>query len=290
MKNSVSVIIPAYRSESYIAKGVQSVLAQSHSGFELVIASDDGQDYSRVMQEQGIEDTRLRFVSTGGMGTGVANARTTALNVASGRFIAAMDADDTLHPKALEIMLLHAARHGAAYSEIDLVDFNSGKPLENHNRRHSAGIKDLKEILTSNLHTFAWVVFDREKLPDINWLARVVRWEDMLFFAGCCDALGGMYYEPQALYHYNRRQGSICVRPETAEEFRTWAQMLTKSIQSGELPELKNADVRRLLVEFFASRVAIETEYEKQQHKEPGLDWLQFMKKNRALFYRLKQD
>ncbi|MGE0754878.1 MAG: hypothetical protein AB7L92_06925, partial [Alphaproteobacteria bacterium] len=145
--------------------------------------------------------------------------------------------------------------------------------------------KEFEAIITSNLHTFAWVMFDRMRLSDVRWLERIIRWEDMLFFASCCDVLGGMFHVPLPLYDYHRRQGSVCTRPETAQEFRSWAQQLTQEIESGGLPEIKNPEIRAVLVRFFNSRATLEKLFETQQRANPGLDWLEFMHNNRELFY-----
>ena len=45
----VSIITPAYRVEAFIHHAVKSVLAQTLLDWEMVIASDDGQDYAQIL-------------------------------------------------------------------------------------------------------------------------------------------------------------------------------------------------------------------------------------------------
>ena len=71
----VSVITPAYRSQATLPRTVGSVLAQTHREWEMIIVADDGADYERCLAGAGIRDARLRFATTGAVGTGPSNAQ-----------------------------------------------------------------------------------------------------------------------------------------------------------------------------------------------------------------------
>jgi glycosyltransferase involved in cell wall biosynthesis len=71
----------------------------------MLIVSDDGVDYERLLAQQGIRDARLRFFDTGHSGAGPNLSRNIALNAASGEFIAPLDADDLFYPERLEWLL-----------------------------------------------------------------------------------------------------------------------------------------------------------------------------------------
>jgi glycosyltransferase involved in cell wall biosynthesis len=277
-----SILIPAFHSEDSIAETIQSVLQQSYADFEIVIAADDGKDYQAILNGQNILDKRIRHVSTGGVGTGVANARNTALKAVQGKFVVSLDADDRLHPDALKIMLPHAEKYGAAYSHMHYVDYKTRQMLPNYNRILPAGVKSLEEILTSNIHSYAWVVFDRQKHSQLKWMEDIIRWEDMLFFAACCEVLGGMYYLPEPLYIYSKRQGSICNRAETASEFRDWAGCIIALLEADRLGNISKAATIETLNRYFKSRFAIESAFEVSR-----LGWDEFMQQNIALFYQL---
>lgn len=67
---SVSVIIPAYRAEKFIVRTVTSLLTQTLTDWEAVIISDDKFDYQKFLAKNNITDKRLRFGSTGKIGSG----------------------------------------------------------------------------------------------------------------------------------------------------------------------------------------------------------------------------
>src|SRR5690606_16728039 len=91
---TLSIIMPAYHAGRFIASGVRSVLAQTWSGWELVIVSDDGEDYEARLAAQGLVDRRFRFLSTGAVGAGASRARNLALETITTPYVAVLDADD----------------------------------------------------------------------------------------------------------------------------------------------------------------------------------------------------
>jgi len=100
----VSIIMPAYNAEKYIADSIRSVLAQTYSNWELIVV-DDGStdDTAAVVQEFAGRDPRIKYVfqENGLMGkarnTGIANAR--------GPLIAFLDSDDLWVETKLEMQL-----------------------------------------------------------------------------------------------------------------------------------------------------------------------------------------
>jgi glycosyltransferase involved in cell wall biosynthesis len=274
----ISVIIPAHRAEAYLRKAVDSVLRQTAPVSEIVIASDDGQDYLAVLAEQEVRDPRVRCVFTGGTGTGVANARNTALRAATGQVVVSLDADDLLEPEALAVLGPLARTHGAAYSDHHVRDFASGAELPNYNRVLPEGRVPLREVLTSNLHTYACIAFDRRRLADVCWPAEIVRWEDVVFFAACADALGALYHTPQRLYVYHRRQGSICNRPETEAEFARWGAWLLQALGAHDQLRYQDPATEQALRAYFQGQVVLQADYQKLLVTGEQMDYQRFVR------------
>lgn len=105
MKNRlVSVIIPLYNKEKAIRQTLNSVLNQTYTNFEIVIADDGSTDKSAfIVKELEKSDSRIRyFYKTNG---GVSSARNFGLSRANGEWIIFLDADDEMLPTNIEILL-----------------------------------------------------------------------------------------------------------------------------------------------------------------------------------------
>ena len=87
----ISVIMPVYDVERYVAAAIQSVLDQSFKDFELIIIDDGGSDSSLAIC-RGFVDPRIRIISQSNRG--LAGARNTGIMQARGAYIALLDSDD----------------------------------------------------------------------------------------------------------------------------------------------------------------------------------------------------
>ncbi len=112
----VSIITPLYNGTPYIADAIRSVLGQTFTGWEMIIADDGSTDHPEpVVATAAGGDPRIRLIRPGG-NRGAAAARNAALEVASGDFIAFLDSDDTWKPEKLERQLEAMERNGWAFS------------------------------------------------------------------------------------------------------------------------------------------------------------------------------
>jgi glycosyltransferase involved in cell wall biosynthesis len=96
---AITVLIPAYNVEKYIAKAIESVLQQTYTDFELLIVNDGStDDTQRIIQS--FNDERIILINQSNKG--VAAALNIGLKNAKGTYIARFDADDICHPQRLE--------------------------------------------------------------------------------------------------------------------------------------------------------------------------------------------
>ena len=102
METAVSVIIPVYNCEKTVGRCINSVLNQTLADIE-VIAVNDGSDDSTLKVLKGINDDRLKIISHLNYGQGY--ARNNGMSVANGKYIAFIDADDTIEECMLENIL-----------------------------------------------------------------------------------------------------------------------------------------------------------------------------------------
>lgn len=101
----ISIGIPFYNAEKYLALSIQSVISQSYKNWKLILVDDGSTDNSlKIAQEFAARDSRIRVISDGE--NKKLPYRLNQLIVESkGEFIARMDADDIMHPQRLEKQL-----------------------------------------------------------------------------------------------------------------------------------------------------------------------------------------
>ena len=98
--DKISVIMPAYNVESYIAESIESVLNQTYSNLELIIVNDGSVDKTReIVLSYASRDARVILCDE--ENGGVAVARNTGLEKAVGAYISFLDADDLWEPEFL---------------------------------------------------------------------------------------------------------------------------------------------------------------------------------------------
>lgn len=93
----ISVIMPAYNAEKYIAEAIDSILAQTFGDFEFIILNDDSGDRTEEIILS-YDDPRIVYLKNE-KNLGVAATLNKGLAIAKGEYIARMDADDISHPQ-----------------------------------------------------------------------------------------------------------------------------------------------------------------------------------------------
>lgn len=127
-KPRVSVVMPVYNVEKYVAEAITSVLVQSYTDFELLIIDDGGQDGS-VAICRSFDDPRIRIIAQANRG--LAGARNTGIAAARGEYVAFLDSDDrwTKDKLALHVIHLDANPHiSVSFSASQLID-GDGNPM-----------------------------------------------------------------------------------------------------------------------------------------------------------------
>lgn len=108
----VSVIVPVYQVEKYLARCIDSILAQTFPDFELILVNDGTKDNCpAIMQDYADRDSRIRQVHK--ENGGLSSARNAGLDVARGEYIAFVDSDDYIAPTLLEDAVRAADETGA---------------------------------------------------------------------------------------------------------------------------------------------------------------------------------
>lgn len=111
----ISVIIPVYQAENYLAECIDSVLVQTFPEFELILVDDGSPDNcAAICREYAGKDPRIRFLQQENQGQ--AAARNHAMTIARGEWICFVDSDDVIHPQYLQILWDAAREQGSPIS------------------------------------------------------------------------------------------------------------------------------------------------------------------------------
>lgn len=112
MEIAISVIMPVYNMEAYVAAAIDSILSQTFADFEFIIINDGSTDNSRDIVESYLFEPRLNVVNFS-RNCGNYPARNAGMRQARGKYICVMDADDIAHPDRLRVEYEYMENHPA---------------------------------------------------------------------------------------------------------------------------------------------------------------------------------
>ena len=148
MQNKISVIIPVYNLEKYLARTLDSVLAQTYKNLEIILVNDGSADESpAIMEYYASLDSRIKTIHK--ENGGVTSARLSGVGAATGDWIGFVDGDDLIEPEMFERLIKNALHYQADISHCGYqmvfpsrVDYyyNTAKLVE---QDHTTGLRDL---------------------------------------------------------------------------------------------------------------------------------------------------
>lgn len=166
----VSIIIPVYNGEKYIADTIQSVIGQTYKNWELIIVDDGSTDNTSNVVKQ-FNDSRISYIKKNN--TGVSDTRNLGAMISNGEILCFLDADDIWLPENLEKKvekLINEPKGVLVYSSMYLWD----------ERSDFKTCKTTKKILEDD-----WEKFRKLIAPTIPSSAIIKR--DSFFEAGMFD-------------------------------------------------------------------------------------------------------
>ncbi|PQQ42964.1 glycosyl transferase family 2 [Photorhabdus luminescens] len=119
----VSVILPVYNGERFIASAVESILNQTYHNLELIVINDGSEDRTDSIIQPYLKDSRLNYISR--ENKGLVATLNEALEKASGIYIARMDADDIAMSERIALQVEYLLQHphtGLIGSNITLIN------------------------------------------------------------------------------------------------------------------------------------------------------------------------
>lgn len=105
----ISVIMPVYNAEKYVASAIDSILKQTFTDFEFLIFNDGSSDNSKQVIES-FKDRRIRLIDST-VNCGYVAHLNRGIEMATGKYIARMDADDISVPERFEMQVKFLENH-----------------------------------------------------------------------------------------------------------------------------------------------------------------------------------
>ena len=122
----VSVIIPVYGVEKYIAQCLESVINQTYNNLEIIVVNDGTKDRSaEIAKEYAAKDSRIKVYDFENGGISVARNR--GLEIATGDYISYIDSDDWLDKRMYETLLKSAIQNNADMVKCGIIETNVAK-------------------------------------------------------------------------------------------------------------------------------------------------------------------
>lgn len=162
----VTIAIPVYNCERWIADTIRAALAQTWEDKEVIVVDDGSSDATPELCRQFGND--IRFVTQGRRGGNA--ARNQLLHLASGAWIQFLDADDSLPPEKIAVQLSskEAATHDVICSPVTFEKWDGDRPIRRDSQRIVPPVDWKAEWLRWNLPQTGGCLWRREALADIG--------------------------------------------------------------------------------------------------------------------------
>lgn len=225
----VSVIIPVYNVEQYLAECVDSVLCQTYTDYEIILVDDGATDSSgRMCDDYARKDTRIRVIHQ--ENGGLSAARNTGLRAAKGEYVYFLDSDDYIENCTLEHLAALAESENADVVFFDgYVFFDECEPndsVSRYNRKEQYPPEKGREMLLKQLHHEEYrtavplMLFRRKYLEDNDlWFMDGIIHEDELFTFQVYNADGLVCHCHEQLYARRIRPASIMTSSGTLRRY-----------------------------------------------------------------------
>ncbi|MBD5290095.1 MAG: glycosyltransferase family 2 protein [Bacteroides sp.] len=248
---AISVIIPVFNAEKYLEPTLESVRRQTMEDFEVLMVDDGSTDSSVAIMER-FRDADPRFKLLARPNGGQSAARNTGLEAARGEWIYFIDADDTMHPDALSLLLESARSVGVKFVIGGYFEGEREIWPDEVPRRGNLKLLDARGLLRTTLYQHQRLnniwgalihssIFSPGKDGKPLRFAEGLYYEDLLLFPQLCLRAERIAYLPSKLYFYRQHPGSFIhtFSPRRLDSLRVTEEIL--SLVEREMPELKGA-------------------------------------------------
>lgn len=236
----ISVVIPLYNKEKYLYRAVESVLSQGTAVHEVLVV-DDGSTDNGAAQLASLGDVRVHLIRQ--PNGGVSTARNAGIQVASGEYVAFLDADDTWLPGFVDELLVlmqqfpEACLYATSYSRVwpdgARQDAHFPGALDTTARKQRVADPFLawSRSAFASISSAACVRLEVLHGRDISFPLGESRGEDQDVLFRLMEA-GEMAYSPKVLMEYSQAVPNSLYSSPPEEVLPCYARLLLRASQS----------------------------------------------------------
>lgn len=221
----VTVIVPAYNTEKYIDKCLNSLLHQSYQEIEVIMIDDGSEDKTGNICEKYVKlDERFRLIKK--KNTGVSDSRNVGISSANGKFLIFVDSDDYVTTDYIDTLVGEMKNVQLACAEYFFVKANQKYPhtteLASTERKLLSAANAIDMLHRQDaFQGYLWnKIFLREIIirENIRFDPHVKIWEDMLFCLKYLTKIDRVSYIGKPIYYYVQRENSAMNNNNTWKE------------------------------------------------------------------------
>lgn len=291
MNGLISVIVPVYNVEKYLARCVDSIIAQTYSNLEIILVDDGATDRSGLIcDEYAQKDSRIRVIHK--ENGGLSDARNAGIEASNGQYLCFIDSDDFVDAEILEILYRLILDNEADISVCGIRNcYDSGKVLQ---------CNEIKQLQFSGTEALRNILEGKDLFGSIcNKLIRIdlchehrflkgKTYEDAFFIPELFLRAEKVAATTQPLYNYWHRSDSITTKPFSRKNMDVVdAYDYTYKVVCDRKPELRDVAEFRIYWAYF---VVLDKMLETGKYKElPQFAQVhRFLKKNWINIVRCK--
>ena len=201
----VSIIVPVYNAEKFVARCVGSLTGQSYGNLEIILVNDGSRDASgAICLKLQTEDPRITYIEQDNLGAG--GARNMGLGVATGEYVLFVDADDWLAKDAVETFISVAKKEGSDFVIMEAMEETATglvyKPEKKLEQLSSGEILDALLVNAISNHVTRRL-FKRSLWDGVKFPEKLI-YQDLYVLPHVAIKAKKIIYRAQPVYFYNR--------------------------------------------------------------------------------------
>lgn len=262
----VSIIIPVYNVEKYLAQCIESILAQTYTDFELILINDGSTDKSgEICENYAKKDSRVLVVHK--KNGGVSSARNIGIEHATGKWINFIDSDDWISPDYFEKLMQDSQIADLTFWGFTIHNPDGSqteyKPLE----QNAYGRKNIELVLAylkQNQQQIEYLGYTWNKLfktsiikeKKIKFIENLSTREDEIFTLSYASHINSIKVKSSPSYNYRKLNSGLTYKKNSTDEYLILVKQLTEILYQYSNKQLLLAEENSILIHLFNALTA----------------------------------